>query len=186
MNTKRRTQMMHRSPVYLSLDTVSLDPDVGRVELGRLVSKSLQHALALPSIRELSSVEGRRLMLNVHVLDVGGGCHVIRSSYLLALLGFGSAFIRLRSQVHDLDTGEVLLNCTLSMRHNGLNRSSADYLCNNGASLVEELSSLAAFDLTMRVHRRVRRFSGWRRLVQRFTHQHENKQYANSKSNDSR
>ena len=175
---------MHRQPVYLSLDNISLDSSVRSAKLGRLVLQSLREALALPSTDELDGVEGRRLALNVLVLDVSGGCHVIRSSYLLSLLGFGNAFIRLRAQVHDLDTGKALLTCTRMMRHNGLNRPSADYLCNNGESLVEELSILLAFDLTTQLHRRVQRFWHWRKWAQGFTHQQESKLYANSKSND--
>lgn len=181
IQSKTRSSPKPRTPVYLALDSIKVSRDLSSPELGRLASTTLCDALALPSVLELSGLEGRRLALQVYILDVGRGCHITRSSNLLSLLGFGNARLSLRAEVFDLDDELLLLRCTRFLRHGGLNRGADDYLRDNGADLIKELSIRAAYDLTTRVHKRVRSRLHSGNPVNRFHHQLESAEYADYK-----
>ena len=144
---------------------------------------TLTEALALPSIGDLGGIDRRRIALRVHVADVYGGCHIVRSSYLLSLLGFGNARLKLHARLHDLDSGLPLSSFTHFLRHNGLNRGAEDYLEDNSAALVKELSRQAAHDLTTRASKRLRPPLPVSKLVDRFRHQFGSNRYAYDKRN---
>ena len=147
---------------------------------------TLTEALALPSIVDLGDpggIDGRRIALRVHIADVCGGCHIVRSSYLLSLLGFGNARLKLHARLHDLDSGLPLSSFTLFLRHNGLSRGAEDYLEDNSAALVKELSRRAAYDLASRARKRLRPLLPASKLINRFRHQSGSNPYAYDKSN---
>ena len=186
MTSNTRRGPAHHAPVCLALDTISLSRQLRSPELGRPAATTLTEALALPSVVELGDLggtDGRQIVLRVHIADVYGGCHVLRSSYLLSLLGFGNARLKLRVRLHDLDSGLPLSSFTLFLRHNGLSRGADDYLEDNGAALVKELSRRAAYDLTTRAHKRLRPLLPASKLSNRFRHPSGSNPYAYDKSN---
>ena len=183
MTSNTRSGPAHHVPVCLALDTISLSRHVRSPELGRPAVTTLTEALALPSIVDLGGIDGRRIVLRIHIADVYGGCHIVRSSYLLSLLGFGNARLKLRVRLHDLDSGLPLSSFTLFLRHNGLSRGADDYLEDNSAALVKELSRQAAYDLMTRAHKRLRPLLPVSKLSNRFRHQSGSNPYAYDKSN---
>lgn len=187
MTSNTRSGPAHHAPVCLALDTISLNRHLRSPELGRPVVTTLTEVLALPSIVDLGDrggIHGRRIALRVHIADVYGGCHIVRSSYLLSLLGFGNARLKLYARLHDLDSGLPLSSFTHFLRHNGLSRGAEDYLEYNGAALVKELSRRAAHDLTTRAHRRLRLLLPMSKLINRFRHQSGSNPYAYDKRNN--
>ena len=133
-----------------------------------MAAAALGDAFELPSVSDLGGVDGRRAALAVHIADVDGGCHVVRCSYLLTLLGFGNARLKLYARLYDLDSGLPFSSFTRVLRHNGLSRGADDYLQDNGAALVKELSQRAAYDLTMRARKRLRPLFPLHDLFNRF------------------
>ena len=187
MTSYTSSGLAHYAPVYLALDTISLNRHLRSPELGRPAVTTLTEALALPSIGDLGDLGGidrRRIALRVHIADVYGGCHIVRSSYLLSLLGFGNARLKLHVRLHDLDSGLRLSSFTHFLRHSGLNRGAEDYLEDNSAALVKELSLRAAHDLTTRARKRLRPPLPVSKLVNRFRHQFGSNRYAYDKRNN--
>ncbi len=139
--------------VYLALDRIIAGPGSGPPELGLLAVRALQDALALPPVAALADVDERQFALSVEIVAVNGGCRFVRSSHLLASLGFGNARLTVRARLHDLRDGQPVLTFRRTLRHNGLSRGADEYLEDNGTALIQELSVLAAYRLVQRIHR---------------------------------
>ena len=175
--------MTHSRPtgpaaVFLGLESISVDPNLGSRSLARIAAATLAESLRLPSLWDLCEFDGRQVALHVRIVDIDGGCHIVRSSTLLTLLGFGNARLKLRAWLHDIRSGRQLASFTHMLQHNGLSRGAEDYLQDNSEALVVELSRKAAHDLTVRARKRLRPPGSLLKLFTRFRHNLGSTRYA--------
>lgn len=151
------TEGAANTPVTLSLGKVTrarelTSPDFG-ASVAIVISECLGRMLGDSSFTDGAQTPPKSVALEVHILDVATGCHIVRSSFLAALVGFGNARLRIRAGLVDVENDQLLSTFSFSLKHNGLDRGEEDYLVDNGPRLLSELSYRAATQLVARATR---------------------------------
>ena len=132
---------------YLVLGAIASEPTNTATPHSDTVAFELERLLGLPRLAALQSLPPRAFALQLRILSADPGCFLTRSNWLLALLGFGNARLVVQMTVTDANTSASLFEKRQKLRHTGANRIWQDYLQDNSATLLKELSAECAYKL---------------------------------------